>query len=77
MISKMIIKKRILLWFLLPSMVIATIATAFCYRYTYKVVKNNIYDQLEIATGELRNNINIFLSGKQNRTDDFSSDRIH
>jgi len=73
-ISKMIIKKRILLWFLLPSMVVATIATAFCYRYTYKVVKNNIYDQLEIATGELRNNVNIFLSGKQSRTDDFSSD---
>jgi len=40
------------------------------------VVKNNIYDQLEIATGELRNNVNIFLSGKQSRTDDFSSDRF-
>lgn len=55
-------------------MVIATIATVSCYRYTYKVVENNIYDQLEIATGELRNNINIFLSGKQSRTDDFGSD---
>ncbi len=36
--------------------------------------KKNIFDQLEIATSELHNNVRIFLSGKEGRTVDFSSD---
>ena len=70
----MTLKNKILFWFLLPSILIATVTTLFCYLYTCKVVKKNIFDQLEIATSELHNNVRIFLSGKEGRTVDFSSD---
>jgi len=70
----MFIKNKILFWFLFPSIVIATVTTVFCYLHTSKVVRKNIFDQLEIAVFELHNNIEIFLSGKQGRTADFSSD---
>ncbi|KHE92031.1 MAG: two-component sensor kinase [Candidatus Scalindua brodae] len=70
----MFIKNKILFWFLFPSIFIATVTTVFCYLHTSKVVRKNIFDQLEIAVFELQNNIEIFLSGKQGRTADFSSD---
>ena len=70
----MTIKNKILFWFLLPSILVATITTVFCYLYTCKVVRKNIFDQLEIAAAELHNNVRIFLSGKEGRTVDFSSD---
>ncbi len=70
----MVLKNKILFWFLLPSVVIAIATTVFCYFYTTNIVKKNIFNQLEIAVGELSNNVKIFLSGKQGRTVDFSSD---
>ncbi len=72
----MVLKNKILFWFLLPSILIAISTTVFCYLCTCKVVKNNIFDQLEIATTELHNNVRIFLSGKEGRTVDFSSDGL-
>jgi len=68
------IKNKILFKILLPSILVATVATAFCYLYICNVVRKNIFDQLEIAADELHNNVRIFLSGKQGRTVDFSSD---
>ena len=70
----MIIKNKILLWFLLPSILITIVMTVSCFLYIYKVVRGNIFDQLEIAADEMRKNVKIFLSGKQGRTVDFSSD---
>ncbi|MFQ5715319.1 MAG: hypothetical protein ACE5GU_14935, partial [Candidatus Scalinduaceae bacterium] len=60
----MTIKVKSLLWFLLPSVLIATVAATFCYFYTYKTVKENIFDQLEIAADELEKHVNVFLEGK-------------
>ncbi|MFQ5688145.1 MAG: PAS domain S-box protein [Candidatus Scalindua sp.] len=70
----MTIRAKSLLWFLLPSVLIATIAATFCYIYTYKTVKKNIFDQLEIAADELEKHVNVFLEGKRGRIIDFSSD---
>ncbi len=70
----MTIKHKILLWFLLPSILIATVTTVFCYLYTCKVVRKNIFNQLEVAADGLHNNIKSFLSGKQDQTVNFSSD---
>ena len=67
-------KNKILFWLLLPSILIATVTTVSCYLYTYKVVRKNIIDQLEITADDLHNKVRIFLSGKQGRTVDFSSD---
>jgi len=70
----MTIKVKSLLWFLLPSILIATTTATFCYFYTYKTVKKNIFDQLEIAADELHKHVCIFLEGKRGRIIDFSSD---
>ncbi len=70
----MAIKNKILFWFLLPTILVAIATTVFCYCYTTSIVKKNVYSQLEIAADELISNTNIFLSGKQGRTADFSSD---
>ena len=70
----MIIRNKILLWFLLPSILITIVVTVSCFFYIYKVVRGNIFDQLEIAADEMCKNVKIFLSGKQGRTVDFSSD---
>ncbi len=70
----MTIKVKSLLWFLLPSILIATTTATFCYFYTYKTVKKNIFDQLEIAADELHKHVCIFLDGKRGRIIDFSSD---
>ncbi len=72
----MIIKNKILLWFLLPSILVTIVMTVSCFLYIHKVVRGNIFDQLEIAADEMRNNVKIFLSGKQGRTVDFSSDGL-
>ncbi len=68
------LKNKILFWILIPSVLIVIATTACCYLCTCKEIRKNIFDQLEIATDELHNNINVFLSGKQGRTLDFSSD---
>lgn len=70
----MTIKVKSLLWFLLPSILIATATAIFCYFYTYKTVKKNIFGQLEIAADELEKHVNVFLEGKRGRIIDFSSD---
>jgi PAS domain S-box-containing protein len=70
----MTIKVKSLLWFLLPSILIATATATFCYFYTYKTVKKNIFGQLEIAADELEKHVNVFLEGKRGRIIDFSSD---
>jgi PAS domain S-box-containing protein len=70
----MTIKNKMLLWFLLPSFLIATATAAFCFFYTYKTVKKNIFDQLEIAADELKKRVYVFLDGKRGRIIDFSSD---
>ena len=72
----MIIKNKLLFWFLLPSILIASVTTVFCYCYTTNIVQKNVFDQLEIAVSELHNNVRIFLSGKEGRTVDFSSDGL-
>lgn len=70
----MTIKNKILFWLLLPSILVTTTTTVFCYFYTTNIIKKNIFDQLEIAAADLHNNVRIFLSGKEGRTVDFSSD---
>ncbi len=70
----MTIKNKILLWFLLPSFLIATVTATITYFYIYKTLKRNIFDQLEIAADELQKNVCIFLDGKRGRIIDFSSD---
>lgn len=70
----MTIKRKILFWFLLPSILIATVAAAICYYYIQNTVKQNIYDQLEMAADALQENLHANLEGKKGRTIDFSSD---
>ena len=70
----MTIRKKTLLWFLIPSVLIAIGTAFFCYFYTRKVVERNIFDQLEIAAGELQVNVRVFLEAKKGRVLDFSSD---
>lgn len=70
----MTIKQKTLLWFLIPSVLIAISTALFCYFYTRKVVERNIFDQLEIAAGELQVNVRVFLEAKKGRVLDFSSD---
>ena len=70
----MSIKVKGLLWFLLPSILIATVTATFCYFYTYKTVKKNIFGQLEIAADDIKKHVNGFLEGKRGRIIDFGSD---
>ena len=71
---KMTIRRKILFWFLLPSILITIVTAVFCYFHTRTTVKQNIFDQLEIASSELQKRVNIFLQEKRGRTLDFSSD---
>jgi hypothetical protein len=57
----MTIKNKILFWFLLPTTLVAIATTVFCSCCTYKVVRKNVFDQLEIDADELYKNIIIFL----------------
>ena len=70
----MTIRKKTILWFLIPSILIAISTAIFCYFYTRKVVERNIFDQLEIAAGKLQVNVSFFLEAKKGRVIDFSSD---
>ncbi|MGR3300930.1 MAG: PAS domain S-box protein [Candidatus Scalindua sp.] len=70
----MTIRKRILFWFLIPSILTAGIAATFCYYYIRRTIEQNIFDQLELAADELREHIKIFLKAKKDRIVDFSSD---
>ncbi|MBT3877754.1 MAG: HAMP domain-containing protein [Candidatus Scalindua sp.] len=68
------LKSKILFWFLLPTILISTITIILCYFHTCKIVKQNIFDQLEIAAGNLQKDVHAFLDAKRGRAIDFSSD---
>ena len=70
----MTIRRKILFWFLVPSILIASIAATFCYYHIRQTIEQNIFDQLEMAADELREHVNLFLEAKKNRIVDFSSD---
>ncbi|MEE9260710.1 MAG: HAMP domain-containing protein [Candidatus Scalindua sediminis] len=70
----MSIRRKIFFWFLLPSILIATFMTVFCYFYTRHIVKQNIFDQLEIAADKLQKQVHVFLEGKRRQTIDLSFD---
>ncbi|MFQ5963512.1 MAG: PAS domain-containing protein [Candidatus Scalinduaceae bacterium] len=72
----MTIKNKILLWFLIPSILIATVSISICYFYVRNTVEQNIFNQLKIAADELQNKIHVFLRGKRDRVHDFSSDNF-
>jgi PAS domain S-box-containing protein len=68
------IKNKILFWFLVPTILIATITATFCYFFTRKTVEQDILDQLEMAADELQEHVSILLNGKSISTFNFSSD---
>ncbi len=68
------LKSKILFWFLLPTILISVITIILCYFHTCKIVKQNIFDQLEIAAGNLQKDVHAFLDAKRGRAIDFSSD---
>ncbi len=70
----MTIRVKSLLWFSLPYILIATVTATFYYLHIYKTVKENIFDQLEIAADESLKHVRVFLDGKRGRIIDFSSD---
>jgi signal transduction histidine kinase len=70
----MSIRKKIFFWFLLPSILIATFMTIFCYFYTRQIVKQNIFEQLEITSDKLQEHVRVFLEEKRRQTIDFSFD---
>ena len=72
----MSIRGKIFFWFLLPSILIATSVTVFCYFYTRQIVKQNIFDQLEITADQLQKHVQVFLEGKKRQTIDFSFDDL-
>lgn len=70
----MSIRGKIFFWFLLPSILIAASMTVFCYFYTQHIVKQNIFDQLEMAADKLQKQVHVFLEGKKRQTIDYSLD---
>lgn len=70
----MSIREKIFFWFLLPSILIAASMTVFCYFYTQQIVKQNIFDQLEMAADKLQKQVHVFLEGKKRQTIDYSLD---
>ena len=70
---EMSIRKKISFLFLL-SVFITTIAAILCFFYVQKTVRQNIFDKLEVAADELREQVHDFLREKKTRTLDFSSD---
>jgi len=70
------IKSKILFWFLLPSILIAATTAIFSYIYIQKTIRQNIFDQLEIAANELHEHLHFFLEEKERRTIDFGSDGL-
>jgi hypothetical protein len=68
------IKNKILFWFLVPSIVIATITAVFCYLFTRKTVEKDIFTQLEIAADDSQSKILFMLKEKSRSTFNFSTD---
>ena len=68
------IKGKILFWFLAPTILFGITVAGVGYFYIHKIVKQNIFDQLEIAADELQEHIQIFLSEKKARINDFCTD---
>ena len=68
------IQKKILLWFLIPSVLIATIVNVFYFFYTREIVKQNIFDQLELAAEVVQERLLNFLEAKRERAIGFGSD---
>ncbi|HDY66634.1 hypothetical protein LCGC14_1212990 [marine sediment metagenome] len=67
----MTIRRKLLFWILPPIIVIGTITVGTVYYFISKNVKQNIFDQLEIAVEELLKHVSFFLEGKRGRTTDF------
>ncbi len=72
----MSIRGKIFFWSLLPSILIATSVTVFCYFYTRQIVKQNIFDQLEITADQLQKHVQVFLEETRRETVDFSFDDL-
>ena len=72
----MSIKIKTLFWLLIPSIIIATIVVTFYYFHTRKAIRRNVFDKLEIAAYESRENVQLFLKEKEGRTFESSSDRF-
>jgi methyl-accepting chemotaxis protein len=70
----MTIRKNILFWLVLPIIIIGVITVGTIYYFVSKTVKQNIFDQLELAANTLQENVHRFLQEKRTRTIDFSSD---
>lgn len=70
----MTVRTKILFWFLPPIISVVIITAVISYRYTSKIVENDIFVQLGIAADGLREQIKSFLKEKTTRTTDFSSD---
>ncbi len=68
------IQNKILLYFLVPGLLIGSLAVGIGYHSIRKVVEQNIHDQLEVALDKLSTRICLFLDEKKNRLIDFSSD---
>jgi len=50
--------------------------TVFCYFYTRHIVKQNVFDQLEIAADKLQKQVHVFLEAKRRQAIDFSFDGL-
>ena len=70
------IQKKILIWFIIPSILIATTTVAFCYYYTRKALEQNIFSELEAEAEALKEHVRVFLESKNARAKDFSSDGL-
>lgn len=70
----MSIRENILFWLVLPIIIVGVITSCTVYYFVTKTVKQNIFDQLEIAANTLQENVHSFLQEKRTRTIDFSSD---
>lgn len=70
----MSIRKKTLLWLLLPSILIASFVTTFWYLSASKAIKQSIIKELVLTADESKEHIQLFLEAKKGRTIDFSSD---
>ncbi len=70
----MSIRKRILFWFLFPTILTAGMIVSVCYFYVKRTTEQNIFDQLELAAAESQEHIHMFLDEKKSRIVDFSTD---
>lgn len=75
----MSIKGKILFWFLLPTILIGTVTVGISYYYIHKTVKQDIFDQLALASNALHERVHAFLQEKRrlvffSSTDSFIKD---